>query len=559
MISDKKGLEHLSLLLIANQVKHIVFSPGSRNAPLIVTFPRYKEFECYSVVDERSAAFFALGIAQKTGETVVLSCTSGSALLNYAPALAEAYYQKIPLLVISSDRPENLIDRGDGQTIRQQNIYANYIKKSVQLIEDPESSEELIQYQKLALEAIKATQYPDKGPAHINIPFTEPIYGEKEKENPQIISFETSEKITTISENEFEELSSTWNSNAKKMIIVGQQKPNKQLEAVLTKISKDPSVIIFSETTSNISSPDFINCIDKTLATIDSEKLEYFLPDLLITVNSNIVSKKIKAFLRTKKSFQHWHIDKANEPLDTYFHLTGVVPISPLDFFEKMLDLNQSQSLLYKSDWLNQKEKAEQNHKQFLDTAPYSDLTVFDQLLKSLPSNSNVHFANSTPVRYSQLFNLNSSLTIDSNRGTSGIDGSISTAVGAAWMSKEITTMISGDLSFFYDSNALWNKYISPQLRIIVINNNGGGIFRFIDGPSKLPELETFFETKHQRKAKSLAEEAGIEYLSADSLESLGTVLKTFFNQSEKAKLLEVFTPNELNAEVLKDFFKAMA
>ena len=181
MISDKKGLEQLSLLLIANQVKHIVFSPGSRNAPLIATFPRYKEFECYSIVDERSAAFFALGIAQKTGETVVLSCTSGSALLNYAPALAEAYYQKIPLLVISSDRPENLIDRGDGQTIRQQNIYANYIKKSVQLIENPESSEELIQYQKFALDAIKATQYPDKGPAHINIPFTEPIYGEKAK------------------------------------------------------------------------------------------------------------------------------------------------------------------------------------------------------------------------------------------------------------------------------------------------------------------------------------------------------------------------------------------
>lgn len=559
MISDKKGLEHLSLLLIANQIKHIVFSPGSRNAPLIATFPRYKEFECYSIVDERSAAFFALGIAQKTGETVVLSCTSGSALLNYAPALAEAYYQKIPLLVISSDRPENMIDRGDGQTIRQQNIYANYIKKSVQLLGNLSSEEELIQYQKLALEAIKATQYPDKGPAHINIPFTEPIYGEMEKQNPQIISFETSESLTTISDNEFEELSSTWNSSVKKMIIVGQQKPNKPLENILNELSKDPSVIVLTETTSNISSPDFLNCIDKTLSSISTEKLENYLPDLLITVNSSIVSKKIKAFLRNDKPFQHWHIDKANEPLDTYFHLNRVIPISPLDFFEKMDAINQPQASLYKSDWLNQKEKSEQNHIHFLHRAPYSDLTVFDQLLKSLPSNSNVHFANSTPVRYSQLFNLNSSLTIDSNRGTSGIDGSISTAVGAAWMSKEITTMISGDLSFFYDSNALWNKYISPQLRIIVINNNGGGIFRFIDGPSKLPEFETFFETKHQRKAISLAEEAGIKYLSADSLESLGTVLKTFFNQSEKAKLLEVFTPNELNAEVLKDFFKAMA
>ena len=559
MISDIKGLEHLSLLLIENNIKHIVFSPGSRNAPLIATFPRYKEFTCYSIVDERSAAFFALGIAQKTGETVVLSCTSGSALLNYAPALAEAYYQKIPLLVISADRPENLIDRGDGQTIRQRNIYANYIKKSVQLPENPSTEEELTEYQTLVVEAIKITQFPDKGPAHINIPFTEPIYGQKAKENPSLAQIEIIEKRANVLESEFEFLAKTWNSNSKKMIIIGQQKPNKLLNDILIEISKDPSVIVLTETTSNIWSPNFINCIDKTLGTIDSDKLDEYLPDLLITVNSSIVSKKVKAFLRKDKPFQHWYINKANEELDTYFHLSRVLPISPLDFFSRMKALSQTHTSNYKSDWLKQKKKAELNHVQFLNTVPYSDLTVFEVLLKNLPSNSNVHFTNSTPVRYSQLFNLNSTLTIDSNRGTSGIDGSISTAVGAAWMSKEITTVISGDLSFFYDSNALWNKYISPQLRIIVINNSGGGIFRFIEGPSKLPELEKFFETKHKRKARSLAIEAELEYHSADSLESLGTILKTFFNRSEKAKLLEVFTPNELNAEVLKDFFKAMA
>ena len=559
MISDKKGLEHLSLLLIANKVKHIVFSPGSRNAPLIATFPRYQEFTCYSIVDERSAAFFALGIAQKTGETVVLSCTSGSALLNYAPALAEAYYQKIPLLVISSDRPENLIDRGDGQTIRQKNIYSNYIKKSVQLPENPQSEKELIHYQKLVLSAIKATQFPDKGPVHINIPFTEPIYGQKAKENPLLISLETLEESAHILDSEFELFARNWNTAAKKMVIIGQQKPNKQLEAILANISNDPSVIVLGETTSNTYASNFIESIDKTLTTIPKEKLDDFLPDLLISFNSNIVSKKIKAFLRNDKPYEHWHIDAANEQLDSYFHLSKTIPVEPLTFFEKIAPLIISHASDYKMNWLDQKAKSEKNHERFLKTAPYSDLIVFDQLLKELPSNSNVHFANSTPVRYSQLFSLNRSLTVDSNRGTSGIDGSISTAVGAAWMSKEITTIISGDLSFFYDSNALWNKYISAQLRIIVINNGGGGIFRFIDGPSQLPELETFFETKHQRKAKSLAEEAGIEYQSASSLESLDTALKSFFNRSEKAKLLEIFTPNELNAIILKDYFKSMS
>lgn len=559
MISDKKGLEHLSLLLISNNVKHIVFSPGSRNAPLIATFPRYKEFTCYSIVDERSAAFFALGIAQRTGETVVLSCTSGSALLNYAPALAEAYYQRIPLLVISADRPENLIDRGDGQTIRQRNIYANYIKKSVQLSENPDPEEELIEYQTLVLDAIKATQFPDKGPAHINIPFAEPIYGQKAKENPLLKPLVSIEERANILESEFELLAKTWNASSRKMILIGQQKTDKLLESVLEAISMDPSVIVLSETTSNISSPNFINCIDKSLASIASALQTDFLPDLLITVNRNIVSKKIKAFLRSEKPYQHWHIDEANEHLDTYFHLSRVIPIQPQLFFKKMNELAIPKPSDYKMKWLKQKEKTEINHQQYIQEQAYSDLRVFDLLLKNLPANSTIHFANSTPVRYSQLFNLKSSLQVESNRGTSGIDGSISTAVGSAWVSNEITTIISGDLSFFYDSNALWNNYISSQLRLIVINNGGGGIFRFIEGPNRLPELETFFETKHQRKAKSLALEAGLEYVSADSLESLETALKTFFKSSDKAKLLEIFTPNELNAEILKNYFKAMA
>lgn len=558
MISDKKGLEHLSLMLIENNVKHIVFSPGSRNAPLIATFPRYKEFSCYSIVDERSAAFFALGIAQKTGETVVLSCTSGSAVLNYAPALVEAFYQKIPLLVISADRPENLIDRGDGQTIRQRNIYANYIKKSVQLSENPNTKRSLVNYQKLALSAIRATQTPDKGPAHINLPFTEPIYGEKERENPVLTPFTHLNEKANILESEFELLAKTWNSTKRKMIIVGQQKPNKALESLLERMSQDPSVIILTETTSNISSPDFINCIDKTLASIPVEATDDFLPDLLITVHSNIVSKRIKAFLRSEKKYEHWHIDEANETMDTYFHLSRVIPIESLSFFEKMEMLSEHNSSDYKALWLNQKHKTERIHSDFLEKAPYCDLTVFDELIKQIPANTNVHFANSTPVRYSQLFDLNPSLSVEANRGTSGIDGAISTAVGAAWVSEQMTTVISGDLSFFYDSNALWNNYISPKLRIVVINNKGGGIFRYIEGPSKMPELEQFFETKHHREAKSLASEAGLHYLRADSLASLKTVLADFFKSSEKAKLLEIFTPNELNAEILRNYFKAM-
>jgi len=487
MISDKNGLEHLSQLLIAKEIKHIVFSPGSRNAPLMATFPRYTEFECYSVVDERSAAFFALGIAQKTGETVVLSCTSGSALLNYAPALAEAYYQKVPLLVISADRPENLIDRGESQTIRQQNIYANYIKKSVHLPEDPSNDNELTKYQELALEAIEATQQPDKGPAHINIPFAEPIYGQKSKENPPIIPIQSSTNLANLLEGEYNMLAEKWNNAKRKMILVGQQKHNPELEKLLASLCQDPSVIVLSESTSNISSDYFVQSIDKVLATIPVEQHSSFLPDLLISISENIVSKKIKAFLRTTEAYDHWHIEEANKPVDTYFHLTKTIPVSANHFFAHILSRVKKQDSDFQSRWLTQKAKSEKQHEAFLQKAPYSDWIVFDQIIKHLPDKMNVHFANSTPVRYSQLFNLKPGLQIESNRGTSGIDGSISTAVGAAWVSREPTTVVSGDLSFFYDSNALWNHYLSPELRIIVINNQGGGFFVLLKGRINFP------------------------------------------------------------------------
>lgn len=559
MISDKKGLEHLSLLLIAKNIKHIVFSPGSRNAPLIATFPRYKEFSCYSIVDERSAAFFALGIAQKTGETVVLSCTSGSALLNYAPAMAEAYYQNIPLLVISADRPEKLIDCGDGQTIRQENIYQNYIKKSFQLAENPSTEKELIDFQQNVLEAIETTQFPDKGPVHINIPFAEPIYGETNAQNPEIIPIKELAFQADLPENEIEKFAKQMNASKKIMILVGQQKPNKQLGILLAKLAEFPSVIILSETTSNVSDKRFINCIDKTLASITNTEQEYFMPDLLISINGNIISKKIKSFLRAEKPYDHWHIDFANRKMDTYFHLSTTIACRAEDFLNKIISSIQTIDSDFREKWLEKKHQTETIHSDFLKNAPYSDLVVFEKILNALPPHSSVHFANSTPIRYSQLFDLNPTICVDSNRGTSGIDGSISTAVGAAFVSSNFTTVVSGDLSFFYDSNALWNHYISPLLRIIVINNQGGGIFRFIEGPSKLPELDTFFETKHERKAKSLAEEAELEYLSAGSIEELEEHLKFFFDHSGKAKLLELFTPNERNAEVLKVFFKAMA
>ena len=167
-----------------------------------------------------------------------------------------------------------------------------------------------------------------------------------------------------------------------------------------------------------------------------------------------------------------------------------------------------------------------------------------------------MQLANSTPVRYAQLFKNRKDLTYFSNRGTSGIDGSISTAAGATYESNKPTTLITGDLSFFYDSNGLWNNYISKNLKIIIINNGGGGIFRFIDGPSETSALD-YFEAPHKLNAEHIAKTFGVNYFKADSMSTLKETIADFYSSKlNEASILEIFTPQEKNAEVLKDYFK---
>jgi 2-succinyl-5-enolpyruvyl-6-hydroxy-3-cyclohexene-1-carboxylate synthase len=178
--------------------------------------------------------------------------------------------------------------------------------------------------------------------------------------------------------------------------------------------------------------------------------------------------------------------------------------------------------------------------------------------MDKIPENSILHLGNSTPVRYSQLFGTSKKFTYHSNRGVSGIDGQVSTAAGAALANNKLNTIITGDLGFFYDSNALMNQNLTPNLKIIVVNNGGGGIFRFIPGPDKSPFLEDFFETKHTWNAKKIAETFDVKYFKASTEKELIRVLEMFYTKMDRPALLEIFTPSELNAEVLKNYFKEL-
>ncbi|MCP4552866.1 MAG: 2-succinyl-5-enolpyruvyl-6-hydroxy-3-cyclohexene-1-carboxylic-acid synthase, partial [Bacteroidetes bacterium] len=512
-----------------------------------------------SIVDERSAGFFALGLAQQTNKTVALVCTSGSATLNYAPAIAEAFYQHISLLVLTADRPVEWVDQADSQTIRQKNIFENYIRKSFELPQHLSTNDDVWFADRLICEAIDRCQQPVSGPVHINLPASEPLYEGFDDQilKPKIIS--TSEVQLSLKDDQLKKLAKAWNSHTKKLIICGMLAPNDALNKLLTFISDDPSVIVLTESTSNLYHSNFNSCIDRTLSSITEDEIGKFKPKLLISIGNQIISKKIKAFFREHRPEEHWHIDSSDLFLDTFQSLTQNIPLHPLQFFEGLKPHILFKESNFANIWQQRNEWVKQKHHAILENCEYTDLKVIDELLKAIPLNSNLQMGNSTPVRYAQLFDNRKDLTYNCNRGTSGIDGSLSTAVGASIGNKIPTTIILGDLSFFYDSNGLWNNYLNQGLKVIIINNRGGGIFRFLDGPSNTEAFEEFFEATHQLNAEGIAKSFNVSYQKAMSSKELSERLTELYHpNNNKTCILEIFTPREKNAEVLKDYFKQL-
>ncbi|MBQ0769982.1 MAG: 2-succinyl-5-enolpyruvyl-6-hydroxy-3-cyclohexene-1-carboxylic-acid synthase [Bizionia sp.] len=556
----------------AKNIKHIVLSPGSRNAPLTIGFTHDPFFECYSIVDERCAGFFAMGIAQQLQEPVAVVCTSGSALLNYYPAVSEAFYSKIPLVVLSADRPQSRIGIGDGQTINQQNIYANHIVYSGNLVEDIDennldaenssildgrNNQQSVIQQKNEADINEALNMAivNQGPVHINIPFNEPLYGIVEE-----LSVAPKNKIIPKKDIEVENLSSfiaDWNQAKRKLVLVGVNAPNTVEQKYLDQLANDESVLVLTESTSNIHHENFIPGIDKLIGALTQEEFEALKPDLLLTFGGLVISKKIKQFLRKYQPKQHWHIGE-HTANDTFFILNKVFKYTENHFFSQFLGEMEPVKSNYQSFWLNEMESRRKKHSDYVKAIPFSDFSVFNSVLNSIPSNSQLQIGNSSAIRYAQLFDLNPSINVFCNRGTSGIDGSTSTAIGAAVAIKEQTVFITGDLSFFYDSNALWNNYIPNNFRIIIVNNNGGGIFRILPGHKNTENFDTYFETKHNLTARQLCEMYNLEYLPVSSEESLRAGLETFFNSSTRPRVLEIATPSTKNDEILLRYFSSI-
>ncbi|WP_420322392.1 2-succinyl-5-enolpyruvyl-6-hydroxy-3-cyclohexene-1-carboxylic-acid synthase [Flagellimonas sp.] len=570
--SNIPSAQTLVLYFKSRGIQNIVISPGSRNAPLTLSFTKNPFFNCFSIVDERSAAFFALGMAQQLRQPVAVVCTSGSALLNYYPAVAEAFYSDIPLVVVSADRPSYKIDVGDGQTIRQENVFAKHIAYNANLKLDVShstdtisefaldfltESQEEIQKQN-ATEIDKALQMAmqNNAPVHINIPFEEPLYGLTE--DGEIHISEPTTNVSLEKKPDLDEIKAIWKDSQRKMVLVGVNYPNAIDNGIVERLAADENVLVFTETTSNLHHPNFFPSIDSIIAPIEKsenkEKLfEELRPEVLVTLGGLVVSKKIKAFLRKYKPKHHWHVDE-KKAYDTFFCLSDHIKLNPNDFFKNVLGSNELESGYY-NRWNKAKQRYEQKRREYLGQIPFSDFKAFDLIQQNIPEGYQVQLANSSTVRYTQLFPMHSSLKVFCNRGTSGIDGSTSTAVGASLFHHDPTLLITGDLSFFYDSNGLWNDHIRADFRIILINNSGGGIFRILPGKEDSKEFSTFFETNHGLTAENLAKMYGFQYVKADNEIDLRKGLESFYKKSNQPQILEVFTPHLKNDKILLDYF----
>ena len=552
-ISDKPVVKILFEICLSYGVEHVIISPGSRNAPLIISFPGCGQFKCLSITDERSAGYFALGLAKSTQHPVIIACTSGTAALNYSPAVAEAYYQRVPLIVITADRPSEWINQADGQTIGQDGIYRNFIRFECRLPEDIYYQDDEWHVNRMLNEAFqKAEKTP--GPVHINIPFREPLYGKTAYIPEHIRKIEFTPKANYLPENEMDLMIDEINRYEKVMVLIGSETPNEVLQNALSLMALK-NVVVMVETLSNLNDKLFINCTDRIVSTFSEEEYSMFSPELLITFDGQVLSRMIKKVLRNAKPKHHWHITNDETIVDTYLSLTRIVKIDAAWLIPVIESKMNIKSSAYIDTWQKRALHSMNNHNDFISNIPWCDLNVFKILSSIQIPSEQVHLGNSTPVRYAQLFDWKGKHEWFANRGTSGIDGCVGVAAGFAFGSGKSTLLITGDLSFLYDTNGLWHNYLPETFRIIVINNGGGGIFRFIQGPVETNELETFFETNKPINCEGIAQTFGIDYTACKNENEFLASIETFFDNTGKPRLMELFTPNIENGIILKQYF----
>ena len=561
MYSNKENVNILTSLLLEYGVSDAVVCPGSRNAPIVHNLSVCEAIRCRPVTDERSAAFYALGLAIATRRPTVVCVTSGSALLNVMPAVAEAAYQHVPLVVISADRPQQWIDQLDGQTIPQSDALGRFVRKAVQLPE-PHNDEERWLCRRLVNEAMHLATCRQGAPVHINVPISEPLFEFDTEQLPQLSRFNYIKRA--VIKDASMDMPDAFHEAKRPMIVIGQLAHGTVSHETIRSLSE--KYVVMSEPLSNpsymtIHFDEAIRYIvsDNSSINDDEDDKTAYYPDYVIYVGDTLVSKPARRFLRNAKAPSCLITPDAADIHDPLMTLTDIVECDS-DSINALL------ASLCDAPDTDERCRFHDRWQSFLDAyaahadayAPeYSQMATvkyFEEQLADLDIDICVHYANSSAVRLACIYAQH---YVWCNRGVNGIEGSLSTAAGFSLATPDMTICVIGDLSFFYDQNALWNSNLRGNLRIILLNNRGGGIFRQLSGLGDSPAADDLVMASHENTAQGICTQNDIGYMSAKNMDEMQIGVVTLLTrESERPMLLEVFTDSNDDVKVLEKYFK---
>ncbi len=566
MFVHSETVNIFTALLLKHGIRQAVVCPGSRNAPIVHNLHECGEMECWPVTDERSAGFFALGLALASRQPVVVCVTSGSAVLNLAPAVAEAYYQHVPLVVVSADRPQAWIGQLDGQTMPQQGVFGSLVGKSVSLPLHVDDKTERWLCNRLVNEAILASTYPVGQPVHINVPIDEPLFHFDVEHLPEerAISLRRADALALG-----HEVVRMIEEAQRPMVVVGQHRCDTQrLDRTVCKKGVaylQQQGVWLSERLTDLS--DHTWHLDEAVAAIGDD--DTYLPDLIVYMGDTVVSKRLKHFLRRAKDAQVIMVAPDGEVRDVTAHTTQVVVARVEDVLQAAAERadegdtsSKSISSLsstasreeFRGKWLGLLENVAQTAETY--QPPFSQMAVvryLEEQLEDIETPFQVHYANSTAIR---LANIYARHFVWCNRGVNGIDGSVSTAVGFAAASTDMVLCVTGDLSFFYDQNALWNQNLKGNLRIVLLNNGQGAIFNTLPGLNGSKALQQYVGGAHHATARGICEQNDVGYLKASDMEEARMgIVRLLTETTRRPMLLEVFTDASADNAALKGYY----
>ncbi len=560
-------------------VKYACISPGSRSTPLTFAFAKNKKIKCFVNIDERSSAFFALGLAKASQTPVAVVTTSGTAAAELYPAIVEAYQQRVPLIICTADRPPELINTGANQTINQNNLYKNHIRWFKNVGMPSIKKIKLRRLQQAALRAVEISTIKDCGPVHLNFPFRkplEPFTFTAEIDSLLIKEIDKSIKKIKPSKNRldsvklrrtkrFKEIVDLIIQEEEGLIIAGPMDYNSNLRKLLNSLSSLSGYPIIADASSHLRfniTKNQNNVISNYHAFLRSSQLSNTLnPKLILQFGRTPTSTSLKDFLKNCNA-QHFLVNEFGDLFDPLRKAKAVIKYNPAEFIQELMNtLAESKFKLKDLNWLGNYKSAnllsEKIKSQIINKAAYpNEPGVITNLLKGLPNKAHLLIGNSSPIRDFDNFApvMDKVITVHINRGASGIDGITSTALGIAQL-KEPAFLLTGDLSFLHDLNALAAaKNYTAGLTVILINNNGGGIFNSLPVSKDKSILNEYFLTPHNLNLKKITTSFGVDYKLVKSWEEFSAEIKKS-GKKKAVSVLEIKTDAEKSLRLRNKYF----